>query len=148
MVRAERLPTAIAHAFIDAIEAWSDLEHELFMTWQFLNDTADFNKAWLEFSSMSTQRQIDQTEKVVSDYRSSVTSELFGRLRDLKEKRNRIVHGRWNEMTVEEGRKRYFEYNRIYEARGAEVRPLNEEDEQRMRGRSRFYEADLRAAEN
>jgi hypothetical protein len=72
----------------------------------------------------------------------------IGRMRELSDKRNRIVDGRWQSQNIMEGSKHAcVEYLRIYGARAEPARPADEAEEEAMLVRSRFYAADLRIAE-
>lgn len=148
MIKASDLPPPLIHGFIDALEAWGLLEHELFMTWQFLNRTTDLAAAWENFSRMSTERQRTQTIKLVEAHLEATKfapemPNVFERLEALTKTRDRIVHGRWHKIHGRES-----EYIRLYDARGEPARPANSIEEQPMLGRSRFYEDQLREAES
>lgn len=152
-IRASALPADIVLAFVDAIEAWSYAEHDLFMLWQLLNRTSNLGAAWAQFSDWNPSRQRQETEKAIEaritvpEIRESLIGTIE-RMRELSEKRNRMVHGRWQSQNVMEGSKRAgVEFLRIYDARDEPARPADEAEEHAMLGRSRFYAADLRIAE-
>jgi hypothetical protein len=154
MIRAADLPRPLADAFLDALEAWGELEHELFMTWQFLKRSPNLQDAWDEFSRKSTEQQRKSTRRLACDNLSRVDPNrslphVFDRLPHLTKIRDRIIHGRWHEIEVVSGdRKVTSEYLRIYEARGEFARPQDEAEERNMLGRSRFYVKELRAAQH
>jgi hypothetical protein len=138
------------HAFVDALEAWSDLERELFQTWQFLSGAPNSDAAWEEFSRRSTARQREMTVKLVRERWESTGAahhipDVFDRLAELTRTRDRIVHGRWHPIHDDHGDEP--EYIRLYDARGEFARPINTDDEKRTLGRSRFYDRELRHAE-
>jgi hypothetical protein len=150
MIKASDLPASVTHAFLDALEAWGLLEHELFMTWQLLMRSTDLEAAWQEFTTKSTGQQRESTLRLVrADLEQRDTQaampEVYGRLEAVTDIRNRLVHGRWH--AIHEAGGEVVEYIRIYDARGVWARPNDTNEEQAMLGRSRFYEADLREAE-
>ena len=140
-------------AFVDAIEAWSHAEHDLFMLWQLLNRTRNLGAAWAQYSDWSPSRQRQETEKAIEAIVTvpAIRESLIGtieRMRELSDRRNRIVHGRWQSQNIMEGGKHAgVEYLRIYDARDEPARPADAAEEAAMLGRSRFYTAELRIAE-
>lgn len=123
------------------------------MLWQLLNRTSNLGAAWAQFSDWNPSRQRQETEKAIEaritvpEIRESLIGTIE-RMRELSEKRNRMVHGRWQSQNVMEGSKRAgVEFLRIYDARDEPARPADEAEEHAMLGRSRFYAADLRIAE-
>ncbi len=152
VIRASELPAPLVYAFVDALDAWGQLERELFMTWQFLRRAPDFDAAWEEFSRLSTSEQRKSTIKPVDKYlgtkgKGRRPTDVFERLVELTKMRDRIVHGRWQKVEDEDGQELDPEYVRLYDARGEPARPRNTDEEKQMLGRSRFYEPELREAQ-
>ena len=154
VIKSSDLPAALLHAYVDSLEGWGLLEYELFLTWQFLTRAPNFDDAWDQFSRFSTSNQRERTIMLVEQHlrttrRARGFPSVFARLVDLTKTRDRIVHGRWQKIEVEDdrGNPSEPEFIRIYDARGEPARPRNTKDEQRMLGRSRFYETELRDAQ-
>jgi hypothetical protein len=135
---------------VDALEAWDELERELFQTWQFLSGASNSDEAWTEYSDLSTGNQQKATRRLVRNRWVGTPAapqppKVFERLAHLTTIRDRIVHGRWHPIhDADDGP---TEYIRLYDARGEFARPIDIEDEKRTLGRSRFYEPQLRDAE-
>jgi hypothetical protein len=68
-VKASDLPLSLLYAFSDALEAWSDLEHELFVLWQLLNCSPNIGKAWDQYSNWNSARQRENTRALVEKFR-------------------------------------------------------------------------------
>jgi hypothetical protein len=146
VIKAKDLPRGLTCAFLDTLEAWHTLEHDLFMMWQFYKRKGGLDDSWAEFSSLSTRDQRKAATAVAREQFGGPLPPVFERLKELAQVRDRIVHGRWGmvqTLSADETRAIRTTYLRIYDARGEPARPRDEIEEQEMLGKSRFYEADL-----
>lgn len=153
-IKAADLPTDLLHAFVDALEAWTQVEHDLFMIYQLLAGTTQLDLAWHAFTEMSPRKQLSETSALIAArVRGEADRDHFARLlkrvRRLATKRNHAVHGHWRRTEVVGARNVHlrFEYIRVYEGRGLMARPTNDREADAMRGRTRFDAQDLRRAE-
>lgn len=153
-VKATDLPTDLLHAFVDALEAWTRVEHDLFMIYQLLAGTTQLDRAWHTFTGMSPRQQLSETSaliaaKVRDEADRNHFARLLKRVRRLSIKRNHAVHGHWRQTEVVGAGNRHlrFEYIRVYEGRGLMARPTNDREADAMRGRTRFDAQDLQRAE-
>ena len=154
IIRAAELPENLIHAFVDALEAWTVLEHDLFMIYQLVKGGGNLDELWQAFTDLSPRQQREEILKLAAarikgEADRNHLEKLLRRVGRLAEKRNHIVHGRWHRIEIMEGRRSVgFEYVRIYEGRSVGVsRPTTHAEADAMRGRSRFDEPDLRRAE-
>lgn len=154
MIRAADLPTDLIHAFVDALEAWTLVEHDHFMLFQFLDRRATDDALWQEFTEMNPRQQRKALTKLVAERVADEGDRehmraLIERISRLAIKRNRIVHGRWHRIELMRGNHPAgYKFLRLYEGRELGVsRPTTADQEQTMRGCSRFYTDDLRQVE-
>lgn len=153
-VKADELPADLISAFVDALEAWTLVEHDHFMIHQFLTRPATLDEGWEAFTEMSPREQRQATTELMDRFAHNAETrdrwfKLCKRIKGLARKRNRLVHGTWRRVELVSGsRTTGFEYLRIYEGRGAGVsRPTNQREADAELGSTRFYTKELRAAE-
>src|SRR3546814_13412351 len=65
LFRSADLPAPLLHAFVDALEAWSELEQELFMTWQFLQRASNIEVAWKEYSKLRSEEHTSELQSLM-----------------------------------------------------------------------------------
>lgn len=149
---AKDLPFDLKDAFIDALDAWTQVEHQLFMLYQFLSAPRAIDVAWAAFCEMkSLTRQCDATgqlarERIADETISRDCMRIIERIRKLARKRNALVHGRWMTMEIVDGSDRLadIEYLRRYDPPdAATARPTNYMQEDQNKGKTRFYTQDM-----
>jgi hypothetical protein len=155
---ASELPANLKDAFIDALEAWSSVEWQLFIIYQFLGQPSHLDDAWTRYTalkSLTAQRNAVEglAEVIVVDAtdRAALTV-LLTRVKTLSTKRNAIVHGRWVRRNVivvdDEPGTETCEYLRRYDpADASRGRPRKHRDEDAVRGKTQFDADDLQRAE-
>lgn len=151
-LRASNLPSDLKDAFIDALDAWTHVEHQLFMLFQFLGDTREIDSAWASFCELkSLSRQCVATAELA---RARIPDEallnelirIVDRLRKLARKRNALVHGRWIAVEIIDGSNRLIdtEYLRRYDPPDAgSARPKNQLEDDQQREKTRFSTQDM-----
>jgi hypothetical protein len=156
---ASELPANLKDVFVDAIEAWSGIEWQMFMIYQFLAEPGYPDDAWMRFTqlgSLTAQREAvaDLADAVVVDEATrAALFALLARVKGLALKRNAVVHGRWARREVivvddDDSESTTFEYLRRHDpADASRGRPRTHRDEDAARGRTQFDADDLRRAE-
>ena len=126
-IKADELPPELIFAFLDALEAWSFVEHDHFMIHQFLTRPPTLDAGWEAFTELSPRQQLRSTTEMIDKFVHSAEvraewTRLEKRIKGLSRKRNRLVHGKWRKVEVLNGvRTVRIDYFRVYEGRGAGV---------------------------
>src|SRR5688572_8353321 len=107
-VKAEELPADLISAFVDALEAWTLVEHDHFMIHQFLARPTTLDEGWETFTELSPREQRHSTTEMVDrfvrdQHAREHWAKLCKRIKGLAQKRNRLVHGKWRKVEVVSG---------------------------------------------
>jgi len=146
------LPPDLKDAFIDALDAWWQVEHQLFMLFQFLSGPREMDAAWASFCDMkSVSRQCEVTAelakaRIPDDALLRDFVRIIERLRKLAKRRNALVHGRWMavEIVDESDKLIDVEFLRRYDPPDAgAARPKNHLDADRQKEKTRFSLHDM-----